>query len=169
MSRVAPAVELRPYSDEDLWLSEELETDPEAMSELGGPRTKEKIAEVHRKRVDGNMARPWYFTITVEGEPLGVGQIGIWESDVMGSPVHETGWMVLPAFQGRGIATAALGQVIARAKSDPEIERVHALPGVTNGPSNALCRRYEFDLLGEVELPRDDGVLHCNHWALDVA
>lgn len=166
---MAPKVELRPYAEEDLWLSEALETDPDAMSELGGARTKEKIAEVHRKRVEGNAPKPWYFTITLEGGSRGVGQIGIWESDVAGSPLHETGWMVLPAFQGRGIATAALRQVIDRARDDPGIERVHAFPGVTNEPSNALCRRFEFELVGEVELPRDDGVLHCNHWALDVA
>jgi RimJ/RimL family protein N-acetyltransferase len=162
-------VELRPYADEDLWLSEELETDPEAMSELGGARSKEKIAEVHRKRVDGNVPKPWYFVIVPEGEQRGVGQIGVWESEHDGAPIHETGWMVLPAYQGRGIATAALGDVVERARSDPVIERIHAFPGVTNEPSNALCRRFEFELLGEVELPRDDGVLHCNHWALDVA
>jgi RimJ/RimL family protein N-acetyltransferase len=162
-------VELRPYADEDLWLSEELETDPEAMRELGGPRTREKIADVHRRRVDGNTPRPWYFTITVEGEPRGVGQIGIWESNLTGSPLHETGWMVLPAFQGRGIATAALREVLDRARDDRAIERVHAFPGVTNEPSNALCRRAGFELLGELELPRDDDVLRCNHWALDVS
>jgi RimJ/RimL family protein N-acetyltransferase len=167
--RMAPKVSLRPYTDEDQWLSEVLETDPEAMSELGGPRTKEKVAEVHRKRVDGNKPKPWYFTITVEGEPRGVGEIGIWESELTGSPLHETGWMVLPAFQGRGIATVALGEVIDRARDDAEIERVHAFPGVTNQPSNALCRRAGFELLGEIELPRDDGVLRCNHWALDVS
>lgn len=158
-------VELRPYAAEDLWLTEALETDPEAMSELGGPRTREKVAEVHRKRIDERL----YFTITVTGEPRGVGEIGIWTSEVKGSPVHETGWMVLPAYQGRGIATAALREVISCAQSDHEIERIHAFPGVTNKPSNALCRRAGFELLGELELPRDDDVLRCNHWALDVS
>ena len=157
-------VGLRPYAKEDLWLTETLEMDPEAMSELGGPRTKEKIAEVHRKRV----ADPLYFAITVEGEPRGVGEIGIWTSEVEGSPIHETGWMVLPSYQGRGIATAALREVIARAQSEPEIQRVHAFPGVTNKPSNALCRRAGFEHLGELEIPRDDGTLRCSHWALDV-
>jgi RimJ/RimL family protein N-acetyltransferase len=162
---MAAQVELRPYAAEDLWLTETLETDPGAMSELGGPRTKEKVAEVHRKRIDERL----YFTIVAAGEPRGVGEIGIWTSEVEGSPVHETGWMVLPAYQGRGIATAAVGEVIARAQSDHEIERIHAFPGVTNKPSNALCRRAGFELLGELELPRDDDTLRCNHWALDVS
>jgi RimJ/RimL family protein N-acetyltransferase len=165
---VTPRIELRPYSDEDLWLSEELETDAETMSEIGGPRSKEKIAEVHRKRVDGNAGKPWYFVIVTEDEPRGVGQIGIWESEMLDSPIHETGWMILPAFHGRGIATNALAEVLSRARSDPEIERVHAFPGVTNQPSNALCRRAKFELLGELELPRDDSILRCNHWAVDV-
>jgi RimJ/RimL family protein N-acetyltransferase len=162
-------VELRPYSDEDLWLSEALESDPEAMSELGGPRSEEKIAEVHRKRVAGNAGTPWYFVIVPEGEEGAVGQVGIWEGEFEGTPIHETGWMVLPAYQGRGIATVALGEVIERAGSDPKIERIHAFPGVPNKPSNALCRRFGFELLGEVAIPRDDSVLRCNHWALDVA
>jgi RimJ/RimL family protein N-acetyltransferase len=166
---VAPRVELRPYAEQDLWLSEELETDPETMSEIGGARTTEKIAEVHRKRVDGNSPKPWYFVIVTEAEPRGVGQIGIWETEHDGSPIHETGWMVLPAYHGQGIATAALREVLSRARSDPEIELIHAFPGVTNEPSNALCRRASFELRSEVEIPRDDGVLHCNHWALDVA
>jgi RimJ/RimL family protein N-acetyltransferase len=166
---MAARVELRPYADQDHWLSEALESDPEAMSELGGARTKEKIAEVHRKRVEGNSPAPWYFVIVPDGEERGVGQIGIWDSEHAGEHIHETGWMVLPAYQGRGIATAALDQVLSRARDDPAIELVHAFPGVTNEPSNALCRRFGFELLGEIVFPRDDSVLRCNHWTLDVS
>jgi hypothetical protein len=36
------------------------------------------------------------------------GTIGIWSAEWRGEPIYETGWMVLPAFQGQGIASRAL-------------------------------------------------------------
>ena len=75
--------------------------------------------------------------------------------------------MVLPEMQGRGIAGQALALLIERCRVDPRFERLHAWPGATNAPSNALCRGAGFELLGRDRgrLPRPGRV---NHWALDV-
>jgi hypothetical protein len=69
-------VELQAYSDADLWLTEALETDPDVMRHLGGPIEREKLAEVHRRRV----ADPWWFTVAAGPDGPAVGTIGVWET-----------------------------------------------------------------------------------------
>jgi RimJ/RimL family protein N-acetyltransferase len=163
-------VELIPYSDEHRPLSEELETDPEVMRELGGPISAERFADVHRRRVAGVAAGDlWYYAIAPEPGGPTVGTIGIWEKELDGSMLHETGWMVLPAYQGRGIASEALGMLIERARADDRYPSMHAFPPVTNDPSNALCEKFGFELVAERDFVYAGRTLHCNHWALDTA
>ena len=77
--------------------------------------------------------------------------------------------MVLPEFQGRGIATQALDLILTRARSESGFRRIHAFPGVTNAPSNALCRRAGFTLIEETEVKFRDRPLRVNHWEVDVS
>jgi RimJ/RimL family protein N-acetyltransferase len=158
-------MELVRYRDADLALTEALETDPVVMRELGGPVDPERLPVVHARRV----GEPWYFTIVPEPPGPAVGTIGIWETQHDGATLHETGWMVLPAFQGRGIASRALGMLIERARPAAEIPSMHAFPPVSNAPSNALCRKFHFTLLGERSFVYAGRTLHCNHWMLDLA
>jgi len=149
--------------DADLPLTEALETDPEVMRELGGPIARSKLPDVHRRRLND----PWWFKFAVEPSGPAVGTIGIWEKDFRGATLHETGWMVLPAFQGRGFASAALGLLIQRVRAEPRFERMHAFPPVANAPSNALCRKFDFSLLGDTDFSYAGRTLRCNHWALE--
>jgi RimJ/RimL family protein N-acetyltransferase len=142
-----------------------MQTDPAVMSELGGPVPREEIPAAHRRRLDGVANDPWWFVIVTEHDES-VGEIGIWETEHDGSVVHETGWMLLAAFHGRGLATAALGLLLDRARAEPRFERLHAWPGVSNPASNALCRKFGFDLLGEEGGGYRDAVLRVNHWVL---
>jgi RimJ/RimL family protein N-acetyltransferase len=162
-------VELLPYTDEHRSLTEALELDPEVMKELGGPADPADLDRVHRMRVETVARGEWYFVIVPEPSGPPAGAIGIWESTVAGSPLHEVGWMVLPEFQGRGIATEALALVIDRARSDAGYERIHAFPGATNAPSNALCRTAGFTQTEEMEVKFRDRPLRVNHWELDVS
>jgi RimJ/RimL family protein N-acetyltransferase len=162
-------VELRLYTDDDLALTEALECDPMVMRELGGPVPRSEIRAIHRRRLDSVAADPWWFVIVPEPGGPAAGTIGIWEAEVGGARIHETGWMVLPAFQGRGIASAALGMLLERARSEPRFEEVHAFPGVANVPSNALCRKFGFSLRGEIEGGYRAAPFRCNHWALALA
>ncbi len=157
-------MELRAYTDADLALTEALETDPEVMRELGGPLARERLPEIHRRR----LADPWWFTIGAEPDGPPVGTIGIWETEHDGHRLHETGWMVLPAFQGRGIASGALTLLLERARAEPAFRTVHAFPPVTNDPSNALCRKFGFRLVDERDFVYAGRTLRCNDWALDV-
>jgi RimJ/RimL family protein N-acetyltransferase len=93
----------------------------------------------------------------------------VWETRHGDDTLYETGWMVLPAHQGRGIASAALTLLIERVNAEPGFPSIHAFPPVTNAPSNALCRKFGFTLLGEDEFVYSGRTLQCNHWALDTS
>lgn len=155
-------MELLPYEDADFALTEALETDPDVMRELGGPTDRGRLPEVHQRR----LGDPWWFRIVPVPSGPAAGTIGIWEKELDGATIHETGWMVLPEFQGRGIATAALGLLIRRVRDEPRFESMHAFPPVTNAPSNALCRKFEFSLLGQRDFVYAGRTLRCNHWML---
>jgi RimJ/RimL family protein N-acetyltransferase len=158
-------MELIPYGEGDLALTEALECDPEVMRELGGPLDRAAVVDVHSRRAQEN---DWWFKIVPEVGGPPAGTIGIWDSEWHGAPIHEVGWMVLPAFQGRGIATHALELLIQRARSEPRFDRIHAFPGLSNAPSNALCRKFGFELTGEGDVQFRDRTLRCNHWELDM-
>ena len=163
-------MELRPYAEGDLPLTEALETDPEVMQELGGRRTSEDLRRAHRNRVTPTAAgEQWWFVIVPEPGGPGAGQIGIWEHEWDGDRIHEIGWTLLPAFQGRGIASRALDMLLERARQAGSIDTIHALPGVTNAPSNALCRKFGFELVEEREIEFLGRPLQVNHWVLELA
>jgi len=155
-------MELLGYEDADLALIEALETDPIVMRELGGPIERSRLPELHRRR----LGEPWYFKIVPVPSGPPAGTIGIWEKELDGATIHETGWMVLRPFQGRGVATAALRLLIERVRAEPKFEDMHAFPPVTNAPSNALCRKFAFSLMRQRDFVYAGRTLRCNHWML---
>jgi RimJ/RimL family protein N-acetyltransferase len=109
------------------------------------------------------------FVIVVGPKRQAAGSIGYWEKQWQGETVWETGWSVLPEFQGRGLATRAISLVVERARSEAQHRFMHAFPSVDNGPSNAICRRTGFTLLEEVNLEYPRGhFMRCNDWRLDL-
>jgi RimJ/RimL family protein N-acetyltransferase len=150
-----------------LALTEAMETDPVVMHELGGAVPREEIPTLHRRRLDTVASDPWWFVIVADDDES-AGEIGIWETEHDGCVVHETGWMLLAAFHGRGLASAALAQLLDRARDEPRFEQLHAWPGVSNAASNALCRKFGFALLGEEDGGYRGARLRVNHWVLDL-
>jgi RimJ/RimL family protein N-acetyltransferase len=160
-------MELLPYTAEHLWLTEALETDERVMAELGGPWPRDAVAAIHERRLRSIAAGTWCFTIVPEQGQPPVGMIGIFGSDLDGSPISEAGWSILPAHQGRGYASSALRILLDRAQADGRWGPIHAFPGVTNDPSNALCRKSGFSMVGERTMDYGGRALHCNHWILE--
>ena len=153
------------YTDADLPLSIEIETDPIVMAELGGPRPVEAIERVHPQRVVTDPAGGiWQKIVTDEGEDAG--QIGVWRSEHGGEEIWEVGWMLLARFHGRGLGSEALSALLERMRTAGTYDVVHAFPGITNGPSNGLCRKFGFELLGELELDFRGEPFVANHWRL---
>ncbi|HYB27219.1 MAG TPA: GNAT family N-acetyltransferase [Solirubrobacteraceae bacterium] len=54
-----------------------------------------------------------------------MGSVGFWTKEWREERIYEVGWMVVPEFQGRGIAVAVTAQAIELANNDWRLE-LHA-------------------------------------------
>jgi RimJ/RimL family protein N-acetyltransferase len=162
-------VRLEPWGSEDLPILEKSLGDPEMTRYLGGPESPQKLAE-RQSRYDRPDSRQYKIVDEASGE--GVGWVGYWERTWRDQEVWEIGWNVLPAFQGRGIATEAAAQVVDMARAEGRHRFLHAYPSVDNAPSNAICRKLGFTLLGDHEFeypPGRGSFMQCNDWRLDLS
>jgi RimJ/RimL family protein N-acetyltransferase len=136
---------------------------------LGGPESEEKLAE--RQTRYAAMSDPgsgaMFKIVDENGEATG--SVGYWEKEWRGGTVYETGWSVLPEHQGRGLAGAGTRLVIEEARAQRRHRWLHAFPSVDNAPSNAICRKLGFELLGAEEFEYPKGYwMRCNDWRLDL-
>jgi len=166
------SVRIEPWGEGDLPLLQKCLGDPAMMEHLGGPMSAEKIVERQQRyeRLPATgKGRMFKMVEAATGES--VGSVGYWERESSEGQVYETGWLVLPAFQGSGVATSATAQVIERARAEGKHRYLYAYPSVDNAPSNAICRKLGFTLIrvSEYEYPKDSGnILRCNDWRLDL-
>jgi RimJ/RimL family protein N-acetyltransferase len=163
-------MELRDLSIEDLPLYERMLTDPGMMAELGGPLPRDglwaKFQEVVASVQDGSV---WYFKIVPdEGTGEAAGTVCVWEHEWMGARINEIGWMVLPVYQGRGLASQAVRAVLERARSEGRWDVIHAFPAISNAASNAICRKTGFIHLEECDFEYAGRILRCNNWQVDL-
>ena len=163
------SIRLEPWGEDDFPLVQKLMGDPEMTKHLAGPESPEKLLERHERYLRANHSKARMLKIVDEatGEP--VGSVGYWEKEWRGEQIYETGWSVLPEFQGRGIAGMATAQVVAMARAEKKHRFLHAFPTPDNAPSNAICRKLGFELLGEVEFEFPPGNFDAsNDWRLDL-
>jgi RimJ/RimL family protein N-acetyltransferase len=158
-------VRLRLWTEADRGLLDEANT-AAMTAHLGGPETPEQVAARHAKYLaaarDGS-SRP--FAVLDDDDP--VGWIGWWPSEHDGAVSAEAGWFTIPRAQGRGVASAALRLLIADAAASlPTGTVLTACPDRDNAPSNAVCARAGFRLVGTEDAPFRGAVLHLNVWAL---
>ncbi|MCX4689632.1 GNAT family N-acetyltransferase [Kitasatospora purpeofusca] len=174
----AAAVRLEPWSEGDAELLRALNA-PELTTHLGGPESEEALARRHRRYVDLSADRTGagrMFRIvplpTGAAETTGeaaAGAIGFWDREWAGEQVYETGWAVLSAFQGRGVATAAARAVAVQARAEGLHRHLHAFPRVDHPASNAVCRAAGFELLGPQDFEYPPGhPIRSNDWRLDL-
>lgn len=108
------------------------------------------------------------FVIVADLEMLPVGSVGFWEKEWQGDLIWEVGWGVLPAFQGRGIAASATAALVSKAWKEKD-RSIHAFPSIANEPSNAICRKVGFSLVGECDFEYPKGSwIRCHDWRLDM-
>jgi RimJ/RimL family protein N-acetyltransferase len=161
-------VHLEPWEEGDEPLAHKLFGDPAMMQHLGGPESLEKVAERHQRFLQLPDGEAMFKIVSDDGQP--VGSVGYWDNDHFDERVYETGWFVLPAFQGRGVAAAATRQAIDRAAAEERNRWMHAFPSVTNPASNAICRKLGFELVEpdmDFEYPKGH-LLVVNDWRLDL-
>lgn len=140
------------------------------MTHLGGPEPEAALDDRH-ERIRRNAAAGTgrMLMIVVPDSPDPVGFVGYWDADWNDQAVYETGWSVLPGFQGRGLAVAAAKAALQLAADDRRHTWAHAFPKVENAPSNAVCRKVGFTLMGEctVEFPKGHPI-RSNDWRYDL-
>ena len=159
---------LQPWSEDDLPLLEKLLGDADMMLHLGGAESPEQIFQRHQRY----MRLPetdHMFKIIWGPNSEAVGSIGYWEKSWREQLVYETGWSILPAFQGRGIATEAAEAVIEQTRLEHRHQFMHAFPSVSNPASNAICRKLGFTLIEECQVEYPPGrPMTINDWRLDL-
>jgi len=138
------------------------------MTYLGGPESEEKLQERHTRylAIDGT-GTGRVFVITVGPERTAAGWVGYWQTTWQEEPAWETGWSVLPAFQGRGLATRGAALAMEVLASEGRYRFVYAFPAVDNAPSNAVCTKLGMEMVGteSLEYPPDSDLrMDCAIW-----
>jgi RimJ/RimL family protein N-acetyltransferase len=165
MSERSP-VRLQPWEPGDLSLLRRIHGEAEMMAHLGGPESEEKLRDRLARYVEPDSGM---FRVIDVASGEAAGSVGFWERNWRGEDVYETGWSVLPAFQGRGLAVAATAAMIEIAQDQGDRSGMHAFPAAANGPSNAICRRLGFTLIEECEFEFPPGhFMLCNDWRLEL-
>ena len=160
-------MDLAPVTEDDLWLTVALETDPRVMAELGGAWSVEEATATHARRLQhGSEHGGLWLKIVPDPETGPVGSLVLWDSEWEGEPLSEAGWMVLPEHQGRGYASAGVRLLVERARAEGRWGDIHAFPGASNRPSNAICRKLGFELVGEGDGDYAGRHFRVNHWVL---
>jgi len=161
---------LQPWGEDDLPLLEKLLGDPVMTTHLGGPETPEQILRRHQRYLhlpeDGT---DQMFKIVWGPNGEGVGNVGYWRKTWRDQAVYEIGWLVLPAYQGQGVATKAAAAAIDHARQEPNYQFMHAFPSVSNPASNAICRKLGFTLIEECQVEYPPGrSMTVNDWRLEL-
>ena len=150
-----------------------MQCDPVMMAELGGPRPRKGLEEKVAHDTREAAADHAWIKMIVPGEAapeVAAGSVVLWShGGDGGEPITEIGWMVLPEFQGRGLAKQAVRMLLDLARDDGRWGLVHAFPATTNRPSNGICRSLGFRLAGEQDVTFAGRVLRSNHWVIDPA
>lgn len=157
------------WDEGDLGLLRQLNS-PEMTAHFGGPETEEKLLTRHRRYYEiAQKGTGRMFKILLFPSLEVVGSVGYWDQSWQGESIYEVGWSVLPAFQGRGIATEATAKAIAFINSEKKHDFIHAFPKINNPASNAVCRKLGFSLIEECDFEYPVGtIIRCNDWKLRV-
>ena len=163
-------VTLQPWAEADLPLLQRLLGDPDMMVHLGGPETQEQILRRHQRYVHPpESGTDRMFKVVWGPNAEGVGSVGYWRRSWRNQSVYEIGWLILPEYQGLGVATKAARATIAHASLAPKIQFIHAFPSVENTASNAICRKLSFTLVEECQFEYPPGhSMTVNDWRFEL-
>lgn len=162
--RVVPRdIRLRRWTDADVPVLERANT-PEMTALLGGPEDAWQLHRRHERYLRGwDCGTPQMFTVR-DADGRGIGSVGWWESRYAGRDVYELGWVVLPEYQGRGVAGAAALLAVADAAEHGDGRDLMACPPVENAASNGVCRAAGFTLASTEDTEFRGVAMTLNYW-----
>ena len=166
---------LRPWDEGDQELEYRLTGDPAMRIFLGEPKSREQALKLHEDFLELNRTRPGcMFVIEVGRDRVAAGSVGFWEKVWIDDQpewesVWETGWDVLPEFQGHGLASRATVEALTWARDRLPSRYAHAFPSVDNTPSNGVCRKAGFELCRVLDVTHPPhGPVRSNHWRFEL-
>ena len=167
VTKTPPQLRLEPWSEGDLELLRQTNT-PAMTEHLGGPETEEQLLVRHRRYLDPAANGTMFRVALLPGGEV-AGSTGFWDHRWHGEPAYETGYGILPQFQGRGLAVAATIAVAGEARAGGRHRYLHAFPSIHHAASNAVCRNAGFELIEESEFEYPKGhFIRSNVWRLDL-
>jgi RimJ/RimL family protein N-acetyltransferase len=160
-------ITLLPWDDTGVNLLRGMNT-AEQKRHLGGPETEEKLVERQSRYLTYH--RPGEVEmLRIAAGGVVVGSVGYWEISRDGGMAYETGWAILPEYQGRGLGASATRRLMEQLKPIAVYRYVFAFPTPDNPGSNGICRKVGFELMciEEAEYPKGVWAPH-NVWRLDL-
>lgn len=106
-------------------------------------------------------AHKWGSLFFVEPQARVLVGLGGFKGPPSSDAVVEIGYAIAPAFQGQGLATDAVAQMVRRAFEDASVRAVDAHTLGHANPSTRVLEKFGFRKIGEAN-DRDDGVVW--HW-----
>lgn len=119
-----------------------LYADPRMMTHLGGPLSEDYLRGT-LDRWFSHWAEHGFGPSMVRLRATGdlIAQVKLAWIELDGEKALEIGWMVLPEFQRRGVASEAIGACVAYARNKFPTVPITAFPDVGNVASNRLCEK----------------------------
>lgn len=144
---------LKPIAESDLDLYVSISTCAEIMRYVYDPMTEQQAEQAFAERL-----LPWQyesdtwlsFTIFDSKRELKLGSIGLKIIDHQ-ARIAEVGFMLLPAEQGKGYASAALAQIHQLAFEQMSINELAAICDVRNKSSMSLLQKHGYTQLKRLE------------------
>jgi RimJ/RimL family protein N-acetyltransferase len=140
-----PRVSLRPVVDSDLEELYRFQRDPEATAMADFPSRDWPTFEQHWQRI---LADPDCVTLAIEADGVLVGNIGCWTQEEH----REVGYWIDRANWGRGIATAAVRELLAELSQRP----LYAYVAPHNVGSIRVLENCAFVPAAGADVPGDD-------------
>jgi RimJ/RimL family protein N-acetyltransferase len=160
---------LRPYAEEDRWLTAELEYDPEIMQHLGGRAPDGRADRVHERRLNGGPLE-WYRTIVTGPSDTPAGVVAVFRSTWDGRENAELGIMLRRGLGRRhGLGAGAVRLIVAEVQASGLVREIHAFIGVGNRPAAAVAQRTGFVNVGPCDVDYEGVPMRSEHWLLDLA
>jgi len=103
---------------------------------------------------------PWGSLFFVDPEARALVGFGGFKGPPSADAVVEIGYAIAPAFQGRGLATEAVAQMVQRAFAEPSVAAVDAHTLGEPNPSTRVLEKAGFRKIGEGRDPEVGAVWH---------
>jgi RimJ/RimL family protein N-acetyltransferase len=126
----------------------------------GFPESLPVLRDLCARSPGGQAWGPYLFVLD---EPRTLVGLGGYKGNPSNEGVVEIGYAIAPSFRGRGLATAAVQQMVTRGFGDPQVRFIDAHTLAEPNASTRVLEKSGFEMLGAIEDP-DDGPIW--HWRL---